>query len=79
MADDVFYLTGEELRGWVNADADDARWRGLVRERRLRRQWQRRLNPPDVVPADARITLFGSDITSLALFGTERGRARATG
>ncbi|WP_329378377.1 PEP-utilizing enzyme [Streptomyces sp. NBC_01351] len=79
VADDVFYLTGEELRGWVNADADDARWRGLVRERRLRRQWQRRLNPPDVVPADARITLFGSDITSLALFGTERGESKGDG
>ncbi|WP_438296458.1 PEP-utilizing enzyme [Streptomyces sp. HUAS TT7] len=71
--EDVFYLTGAELSGWVNAGADDAQWRDLVRERRLRRQWQRRLNPPDVVPADARIMLFGSDITSLALFGTERG------
>ncbi|NXY93108.1 phosphoenolpyruvate synthase [Streptomyces sp. BR123] len=77
--DDVFYLTGEELSGWVNADADDTRWRELVRERRLRRQRQRRLNPPDVVPGDARITLFGSDITSLALFGTARGESKGDG
>ncbi|WP_327178680.1 PEP-utilizing enzyme [Streptomyces sp. NBC_01335] len=77
--DDVFYLTGEELSGWVNADADDPRWRALVRERRLRRQRQRRLDPPDVVPADARITLFGSDITSLALFGAERGQDKGDG
>ncbi|MEU0220075.1 PEP-utilizing enzyme, partial [Streptomyces sp. NPDC006265] len=77
--DDVFYLTGEELAGWVSADTGDARWRDLVRERRLRRQWQRRLNPPDVVPSDARITLFGSDITSLALFGVERREDRDDG
>lgn len=75
----MFYLTGEELSGWVNADADDPRWRALVRERRLRRQRQRRLDPPDVVPADARITLFGSDITSLALFGAERGQDKGDG
>lgn len=75
--EDVFYLTGEELAGWVGADAGDAGWRDLVRERRLRRQWQRRLDPPDVVPADARIVLFGSDITSLALFGVERQEDRA--
>ncbi|MFF7309325.1 PEP/pyruvate-binding domain-containing protein [Streptomyces sp. NPDC008137] len=77
--EDVFYLTGKELSGWVNAGAGDARWRELVRERRLRRQWQRRLDPPDVVPADARIMLFGSDITSLALFGTERGNDKGDG
>jgi pyruvate,water dikinase len=77
--EDVFYLTGAELSGWVNADADDAQWRDLVRERRLRRQWQRRLNPPDVVPADARIMLFGSDITALALFGAERGENKGDG
>jgi rifampicin phosphotransferase len=78
-ADDVFYLTGEELADWVSADAGNARWRDLVRERRLRRQWQRRLNPPDVVPADARITLFGSDITSLALFGVQQQEDREDG
>ncbi|MEV0689128.1 PEP/pyruvate-binding domain-containing protein [Streptomyces sp. NPDC050388] len=72
-AADVFYLTGEELEGWVSAGTSDAGWRDLVRERRLRRQWQRRLNPPDVIPADARIMLFGADMTSLALFGVERG------
>lgn len=80
--DDVFYRTGEELSGWVNADAEDTRWHELVRERRLRRQRQRRqrrLDPPDVVPTDARITLFGSDITSLALFGTERGENNGDG
>jgi pyruvate,water dikinase len=77
--DDVFYLTGKELSGWVNTGAGDAQWRDLVRERRLRRQWQRRLDPPDVVPADARIMLFGSDITSLALFGTERGNGKGDG
>ncbi|GHA74767.1 PEP/pyruvate-binding domain-containing protein [Streptomyces termitum] len=77
--EDVFYLTGRELSDWVSAGAGDARWRELVRERRLRRRWQRRLDPPDVVPADARITLFGSDITSLALFGTERGNGEGDG
>ncbi|MEY7980159.1 PEP-utilizing enzyme, partial [Streptomyces pilosus] len=75
--DDVFYLTGKELGDWVRAGLSDEGWRDAVRERRLRRQWQRRLDPPDVVPADARITLFGSDITSLALFGVERGEDRA--
>lgn len=77
--DDVFYLTGEELSGWVSTGAGDAHWRDLVSERRLRRQWQRRLNPPDVVPADARIMLFGTDITSLALFGVERQEEREDG
>ncbi|CAL9506301.1 PEP/pyruvate-binding domain-containing protein [Streptomyces sp. enrichment culture] len=75
--DDVFYLTGKEVGDWVRAGLSDEGWRDAVRERRLRRQWQRRLDPPDVVPADARITLFGSDITSLALFGVERGEDRA--
>ncbi|CAM5353391.1 Phosphoenolpyruvate synthase OS=Streptomyces tendae OX=1932 GN=GUR47_28005 PE=4 SV=1 [Streptomyces tendae] len=71
--DDVFYLTGGELNSWVSTGAGDARWRDLVCERRLRRQWQRRLNPPDVVPTDARIMLFGTDITSRAFGGAPGG------
>ncbi|CAM5589122.1 hypothetical protein SVIOM342S_08531 [Streptomyces violaceorubidus] len=77
--DDVFYLTGGELNSWVSTGAGDARWRDLVCERRLRRQWQRRLNPPDVVPTDARIMLFGTDITSLALFGGSAEEEREDG
>jgi len=74
--DDVFYLTGDELRTWATGQTTDdmphtdtSQWRQLVGERRQRRQRQRRLSPPDVVPSDARISLFGMDITSLALFG----------
>ncbi|CAM5352370.1 Phosphoenolpyruvate synthase OS=Streptomyces tendae OX=1932 GN=GUR47_28005 PE=4 SV=1 [Streptomyces tendae] len=48
-------------------------------ERRLRRQWQRRLNSPDEGLTDARIMLFGTDITSLALFGVERQEEREDG
>lgn len=68
-ANDVFYLTGDELHGWVREGVGDERWRHVVRERRRRRRWQQRLTPPDVVPGDARVVLFGVDITALALFG----------
>ncbi len=71
-ADDVFYLTGDELRRWVDGGDGNGRWRHEVRERRRRRGWQQRLSPPDVVPTDARIMLFGVDITALALFGVSQ-------
>jgi len=68
-ADDVFYLTGDELHRWVHDGVGDAGWFEAVRVRRARRRWQQRLTPPDVVPADARVVMFGVDITVLALFG----------
>ena len=71
-AEDVYYLTGDELRSWAvgaAAPTDMTAWPRLAAERRHRRKRQRRLSPPDVVPADARIFLFGIDITGLALFG----------
>lgn len=78
-ADDVFYLTGDELHGWVREGISDERWRHAVRERRRRRRWQQRLTPPDVVPADARVVLFGVDITALALFGIATKAEQADG
>lgn len=68
-ADDVFFLTGDELSGWVRDGRLGEDRRAAARERRRRRHWQRRLTPPDIVPADARVVLFGMDITALALFG----------
>jgi len=68
-ADDVFFLTGDELHGRVRYGSVDDGWRDAVRERRRRRRWQQRLTPPDIIPADARVVLFGMDITALALFG----------
>lgn len=70
-ADDVFYLTAPELQAWATRETSPshASLAVAVAERRATRADQARHLPPDVVPADARIDLFGIDITHLALFG----------
>ncbi len=70
-ADDVFYLTAPELQAWATraTEPPHASLAVAVAERRATRADQARHLPPDVVPADARINLFGIDITRLALFG----------
>lgn len=70
-ADDVFYLTAAELQTWAARETDPhhGSLAAAAAERRAARSDQARHLPPDVVPATARIHLFGIDITALALFG----------
>jgi pyruvate,water dikinase len=71
-AEDVFFLTGDELVRELRTIAHGGaleRWDCVVRERRARREAHKLLNPPPQVPPDARIYLGYKDITSLALFG----------
>lgn len=69
--DDVFYLTVTELQTWAHHETEPRHvsLAATITQRRTERATQARHIPPDVVPADARIHLFGLDITQLALFG----------
>ena len=71
-ADDVFYLTGDELTAELETIARGSSprtWVEQVGRRRARREAQKLLSPPEQLPPDARIFLGNMDITSLALFG----------
>jgi phosphohistidine swiveling domain-containing protein len=71
-ADDVFHLTGDELRAALRRPTDCT---ATVATRRAERDVQRRVRPPAQVPADIRIRMGPMDITSLALFGQESASA----
>ncbi|MER7844815.1 PEP/pyruvate-binding domain-containing protein [Kitasatospora sp. NPDC096077] len=77
-AEDVFYLTGDELRTELRTlghDGSPGARDDVVRQRRALREEQRRLSPPHQVPADARIFMGRLDVTSVALVGNQ---AKAT-
>ncbi|ABD12050.1 hypothetical protein ThrDRAFT_04268 [Frankia casuarinae] len=70
--DDVFYLTGDQVKRQLAAldtgvAGDDLT--SVVHERRRLREQQRLLSPPIQVPQDARIFLGRRDVTALAVFG----------
>jgi len=77
-ADDVFFLTGDEVRSWCVSTGPDGPgstgWAGLVARRQEDRERRRLLTPPPLVPEDTRVTLGPWDITALALFGAEETR-----
>lgn len=74
-ADDVFYLTGDELRAELRVldgrDGPPGARHDVVRQRRALREEQKRLSPPHQVPADARIFMGRLDVTSVALVGNQ--------
>ncbi|WP_406504784.1 PEP/pyruvate-binding domain-containing protein [Streptomyces sp. NBC_00212] len=71
-AEDVFFLTGDELKAELRAIGRGAKprtWRETVGERRARREQQRLLSPPAQVPEDVRIYMGKLDVTAVALLG----------
>ncbi|PID54639.1 MAG: hypothetical protein CSA58_04075 [Micrococcales bacterium] len=70
-AEDISFLTGDELRAW-SADpgrTDTSGWAAATRRRAAEREEQRSLTPPVTVPPDVRVRMGPWDITALALFG----------
>jgi pyruvate,water dikinase len=85
-ADDVFFLTGDEVRAASRSPAvTDAGHKAardlseLTARRRATRERQRLLRPPLLVPADARVRLGALDITALAVMRTESTSDSASG
>jgi rifampicin phosphotransferase len=78
-ADDVFFLTGDELVAELEAitcGSAPRAWAEQVATRRSRREEQRLLSPPERVPSQVRVRLGAVDVTSLAFVG---GLARGDG
>lgn len=70
-AEDVFFLTGDELRAWSAApgQTDTGGWAAAAHRRAAEREERRGLTPPVTVPPDVRVRMGPWDITALALFG----------
>lgn len=75
-ADDIFYLTSDELTvAWQSPDQDVSDYASLARDRKRLRRQQQRLHPPGMIPEKSKFKIGPIDFSS---FETQKRNAQDT-